>query len=295
MAASSRPSNAEKLEFCKKLVTFLKKRYKTSVPKQDDPVLQTMLLAVCLENSTLEEAQASLKQMETDFHDLNEIRVSSIAELVVSLQNQADAEHRAHEIRNILQYVFEKMFSFEFESFRKKNVEQATKILNKIRNLSSFVKLFVMQHCLGSHVIPLDRQMTGALIWLGLLEPNTGPEAGSENIKSCIRKNEAADFCHYLRCLSTDEKLKDHFLRAASNSSGEAPPLHDGLNRLAKLIENPRAAAKIAAKTKRVKKPPVSAKPSRRAATVKSPAKKTASKKVATKKTVVKKRAAKKK
>ncbi|MDA0833090.1 MAG: hypothetical protein O2955_15385 [Planctomycetota bacterium] len=295
MAASSRPSNAEKLDFCKKLVTFLKKRYKISVPKQDDPVLQTMLLAVCLENSTFEEAQASLKQMETDFHDLNEVRVSSIAELEATLKAQSDAEHRAHEIRNILQYVFEKMFSFEFETFRKKNVEQATKILNKIRNLSSFVKLYVMQHCLNSHVIPLDLQMTGALIWLGLLEPNTDPEAGAENIKSCIRKNDASDFCHFLRCLSTDEKLKDHFLKAGSSANFDQPSLQDGITRLTKLIANPRAAGKTATKTARVKKPPATAKSSRRKTAEKTTAKKTTTKKVATKKTVVKKRAAKKK
>lgn len=298
MAATTRPSNAEKLEFCKKLVTFLKKKYKTSVPKYDEPVLQTMMLGVCLENSTLEEARASLQQLENEFHDLNEIRVSSIAELEAVLKVQDDAEHRAHEIRNLLQYVFEKEFSFEFEVFRKKNVEQATKILNKIRNLSSFVKLFILQNCLGSHVIPLDRQSTGALIWLGVLDPNTDPEAGAETVKSCVRKNDAADFCHYLRCLSTDAKLKEHFIRAAAAASAsngeEPPPLQEGIARLTKLIENPRVGLKTGTKTKRVKKPLVTNSP-RRSATVKASAKKTAAKKVTTKKTVFKKRAAKKK
>ncbi|MFN0198236.1 MAG: hypothetical protein ACKVT0_15930 [Planctomycetaceae bacterium] len=272
----------------------MKKRYKTPVPKLEEPVLQTMLLAVCLENNTLEQAQAAIKRLETDFHDLNEVRVSSISELETALKDQSDAEHRAHQLRNILQYVFERNFSFEFESFRKKNVEQATKILNKIRNLSGFCKSYIMQHTLGSHIVPLDRQMTGSLIWLGVLEKGTSTDAGSEAIKSCIRKSDAADFCHFLRYLGNEEKLKPYFHKAATTHSGEAFTLHDALHRLTDLFETSKHPPKTVERKKLVKKPTVKAAKPRRPATGAGAHKKvskkaTPAKKVAVKRTVKKK------
>jgi hypothetical protein len=44
-------------------------------------VLETILYGVCLENASYEEADAAFARFESDFFDMNEIRVSSIMEL----------------------------------------------------------------------------------------------------------------------------------------------------------------------------------------------------------------------
>jgi hypothetical protein len=59
MAAAPKARTSDKQGACKKLTTALKKRYKGGVPKNDRPVLETMLYAVCLENASDEEAEAA--------------------------------------------------------------------------------------------------------------------------------------------------------------------------------------------------------------------------------------------
>ena len=82
-------------------------------------------------------------------------------------------------VRNTLQYVFEKHFEFDFEAVRRKTFEAAERQLTKIKGLSPFIRNFSLQAALGSHVVPVDQSMCNAIIWLGLVEPKSKPEAVS--------------------------------------------------------------------------------------------------------------------
>ena len=127
----------------------------------------TLLYAVCLEDASAAQADVAYERLWSAFHDLNELRVSSITELVTHVfSDMPDPDWRAHRVRNILQYVFEKHFEFAFEGLRRKTLELATKQLFKIRDLSPFVRNFALQNALETHVVPVDRLMTNASIWL---------------------------------------------------------------------------------------------------------------------------------
>lgn len=145
------------------------------------------------------------------FHDLNELRVSSITELAVVFDGLVSADWRAHRVRNVLQYVFEKHFEFAFESLHRKTLELATKQLHKIRDLSSFDRNYTLQAALGTHVVPADQSMTNAAIWLGLAAPGETPEQAAETLKSAVRKADVPVFAHYLRCLAVDPRLVKAF------------------------------------------------------------------------------------
>jgi endonuclease-3 len=125
MTTLTRISSAQKQAILKKLGSILKKHYRQPLPKHNRPVLETVLYAVCLENASVERADEAYAALETKFHDLNEIRVSSIAELEGAFAALDEPEWRALRVRSTLQYVFEKYFAFEFESLRKKTLEQA--------------------------------------------------------------------------------------------------------------------------------------------------------------------------
>src|SRR5882672_9707436 len=151
MVAANRSKSADKHEVCRKVTVLLKKTYSASLPKQELPVLETLLYAVCLENSTPDQAGAVYARLLNAFHDLNEVRVSSISELHPLFVDLSDPEWRAARVKSSLQYVFETNYAFDFESLRRKTADLATKQLSKIPSLSSFVRAYVMQRCLGSH------------------------------------------------------------------------------------------------------------------------------------------------
>lgn len=252
MAAAPRPKASDKQAVLKKLFPLLKKQYKSPLPRYDLPILETLIYAICLENASSEEADAAQQMLEENFHDYNEMRVSSITELNKVFEHTDNPDIKSLRIRNVLHYVFEENYEFEFEGLRRKTLELATKQLNKIRELSPFVKNFTLQVALGSHLVPVDDSMIRPLKWLGLVEPESSTEDASEALKSAVRKNEGPLFCHLIRCLAHDPNLEGAF-EPKEPSAEEDTDLNTSPSRLKTLLEE---GPKRARKSKAVEKKP---------------------------------------
>lgn len=235
MVAANRAKSIDKQEVCRKATALLKKAYASSPPKQELPVLETLLYAVCLEKSTPEQAGAVYARLLNAFHDLNEVRVSSISELVPVFTELSDPEWRAARVKGALQFVFETNYAFDFESLKRKTAELAAKQLQKVPALSYFVRAYVMQHCLDSHILPIDDPMHSALLWLGLAEPGETAEQAGEHLRSFVRKADAPLFCHLLGCLANDSRRGRAIAAALAKSSDQAAE-GDPLERLEQLL-----------------------------------------------------------
>ncbi len=237
MAAAPRLKLADKQEIYKKLLTGLKKRY-PAVPKPPDlPVLETMLFAVCLENATIKDADAAFKRLLAAFHDLNEIRVSSIDELEVVFQGMSDPDWRASRIRGILGYVFEANYSFEYEGLKRKTLELATKQLFKIKELTPFVRDYTLHATLGAHLIPLDAAQLAVIEFLDLQAETGGPEHTAETLRPLVRKAEGNEFCGLLKEFSLDPKFRPQFGIVKQISVNEGATLPSPTARLDKLFK----------------------------------------------------------
>ena len=200
MVAASRAKASDRAALLKKLFPIIKKTYKIHVPKGNKPVLETMLYAICLEDSTVEEADASFKKLFADFPDLNEVRVSTVAEIERAFLGQSASEWRAFRVISVLKFVFDKSYAFEFESLRKKTLDLATKQLAKIKDLSSFVRDYTLHEVTGSHLIPID---TAALSNARLARPDSTEPDSTEQIgemmKAAIRKADVEGVTFTLR------------------------------------------------------------------------------------------------
>jgi endonuclease-3 len=91
----------------RRVTGLLQKRYGRSVPKSQGDVLHTLLFGITLENAAQPAAEAALARLIAAFHDLNEIRVSSIAEIEALLSGVPAADWLALRIREALQFTFE--------------------------------------------------------------------------------------------------------------------------------------------------------------------------------------------
>lgn len=223
MVAAHHPKPPDKQEICRKVSLLLKRAYSAAVPKRELPVLETLMYAVCLENTPMAQADVVYAKLLNAFHDLNEVRVSSITEIQPAFADVDEPEWRALRIKSSLQYVFETNYAFDFESLKRKTAELAAKQLSKIQSLSSYVRAYVLQHCLGSHVLPIDARMHAALVWLGLAEPATTPEQAADALRPFVRKADALLFCHLLHSLATDPKRMRAF--SAKTRHGDEDPV----------------------------------------------------------------------
>lgn len=277
-------SNVKKLKtsdrqaIAQKVVNVLKKHYKGNPPKVHHQTLETLLFAAILENAPFSSAEESFESLQKGFHDLNEVRVSSVAEIQQALGEISESGPKAVRIREVLQFTFEKFFAFDLEQLRRKTSDVVDKQLAKIRHLTPFMKLFLQQHSLGAHAVPLDDRSRDVLAWLGLIEPAATIDAAAEDIKHVIRKADTDAFLHLLRQFATDPIYKGKFRLSAS---AEPDPM-TAAERLAAFFASP--SSKAAPKVVKTKKPEAAA-PKRTAKPAeKTPTKVTKPKPVAKKK-----------
>ena len=275
---------SEKQAICKKLVTALRKRYKTPMPKAERSVVELLLFGVCLEDLPIADAEAAFERLMTDFIDYNELRVSSVTELESAFNGADRSEFRAMRVRSVLQDVFERRglkvaedetYRFDFEVLRRMTLDSATKLLGKFRNLSPFITAYALHQALGAHVVPVDERMTNAAVWLGLVPVGSGPAEASDALKPAVRKADVAKFAHLLRCLATDPRLVKALASAVAKPPEDGFDAHAAVARLDELYRTAGKKRKKTAKRKTAK----AARPRKKAATKRPKAKKSAAKK----------------
>ncbi len=231
MGTAKATKAADKSQVCRKLVQALQKLYGKSVPKIEMSVVETMLFAACLEDNSWATAETSLKKLLGTYFDLNEIRVSSVSELEQTLHPLRFAEWKGLRIRSVLRYIFETTYSYDFEKLRRQTLEQAVKTLKKVNDVTPFIRDFILHEILGSHIICLDNSMLSAALWLGLVPLKSDLHEASEFLKGGLKKSEVSEFCHLLRCLSTDPKFIPRF----TDPSDSELTMDDVMDRFAEL------------------------------------------------------------
>jgi endonuclease-3 len=316
MPSASATKASDKAQACKKLTTLLQKEYGKSVPSIKQPVLETMLFAVCLEDNPWEKAQAGYDKLLKSYFDLNEIRVSSVTELEQTLSDLRSSEWKGLRIRSILRFVFESTYTFEFEKLARLTLESAQKRLKKIDYLSPFVTNFTLQQVLSSHVVCLDHICHRAAIHLGIVPPDSAIPEATEFLKAGVKKSDAFAFSYLLRQFATDPKFADRIEDELDEDLDfdvlkveERLAILKAPRRRKKKTAKPAAAEKPATKKKSTKATAAQKKttstsksaakkesPAKKKTATKAPAakKKTASKKTSAKTTTSKKSAAKK-
>jgi endonuclease III len=265
--SSSRKMKAsDRQAVIRRVTSLLQKRYGRSLPKSNRDVLQTLLFGITLENASQEAAEAALANLIAGFHDLNEIRVSSITELEGLLTGVPQADWKALRIREALQFTFEKYYNFDLEPLRRKTMDIAEKQLAKVAYLTPFVRNYVLQHSLGSHVVPVDDATRVVIQWLGLASPDANNDSAAEEVKSAVRKQDAPLFCHLLRALVTDRRYAGTFTPANSPLAEGDPDGALAVERLKQHMAHPPRVAKKSVKKSR-KRPPVAHRTAKRSRT----------------------------
>jgi len=272
MPSPSATKANEKQKACKKLMSLLHKDYGKVVPTFGMPVLETMLFAACLEDDSWEAAEQGFERLNKQYFDLNEVRVSSVAEIEETLSGMRKGDWSGLRIRSILRFVFESTYTYDYEKLKRLTQDSAQKRLKKIDNMSPFIRNFTVQHSLGGYLVSLDAASTQAAIHLGLVPPGSTEEQAGEFLKPGLKKAETFPFTCALRCLATDPRFIERL--------SEPPDSDEEFN--VGLVDTRYADLKKPKKKKKKVAPPVE----------KPAAKKTAGKKTAGKKAVAKKSSA---
>lgn len=255
----------DRQELLTKVLGVLKKRYKTAPPKHNKPVLETLMFAVLLEDAPFPDAEKAYDGLLNGFFDLNEIRVSSVAEIEDALGDLPDAGWRALRIREILQFCFEKFFAFDMEPIRRKTLDVAEKSLDKIKYLTPFAREFTLLHGLGAHAIPLDSSSHEFLGWLGVVTADNIRQA-MDDVRGAVRKADVPVFLHLVHSMGSDPLFHGSFrMKPSEKAAGGGDPA-TAIERLNAVLAGGGGKKAPAAKTLKKPEKAAPAAPARKAA-----------------------------
>jgi len=177
-----------------KIYKAIKKHGKPIVHKGEEPLMDSLLFASCLENAAHDVAEQVYNTVKSSFFDWNEVRVSSVKELSEVMAALPDPTAAATSMKGVLQSVFESDYSFDLEALKKQNLGAAIKRLQKLDKVTPFIVAYATQVALGGHSIPLDKGALGVLYVLGAIteaEARTGNVSGLER---AIPKSKGQEF-----------------------------------------------------------------------------------------------------
>ena len=176
-----------------KLHKALRQQFKP-LPDDQRPLMEQLLYAACLENTTYETADAAYAHLRQIYFDWNEIRVSTVIELAEVLKALPHAPAAAANIKRILQNIFESTYSFDLEALKKQNIGAGIQRLEKMEGTSPFIVSYVTQHALGGHSIPLDRAALALLKTVGVIDDGEAAAGKVTGLERTIPKNKGIEF-----------------------------------------------------------------------------------------------------
>ena len=231
-----------------KLLTVLGKSYDAQLPKELS-VLDHLLLGVVQEGMGFSQSIEAYQKLISAFHDLNELRVSHVDEVMDSLvEGVPDRALKAKRITQILQFVFETTYSYDLEQMKKKPLKQAQKQLSKIQGTNPFIVNAVVQRSLGGHALPVDEPMVSLLRQLQILEEEETVEQMQATLEHLIPKAKGLAFCVHLSELAFEGPKKQKTLLK------DLIPAPSAKSKAAKLAAPPEEAKPAAGKKSAEKK-----------------------------------------
>jgi hypothetical protein len=197
-------SLSQKQQLISKIHRVLKTHYKPFTVDTKRPLLEQVLLACCLENAHHEAAEKALSRLLEQFFDLNEVRVTTVAELAESLTELPDPSRAALALRRVLQSVFESTYAYSLEHVRKASIAQGVKILEDLHAASPFVIGHVTATALGGHAVPVDQGGLAVLHLAGLVSRSDYEAGRAPGIDRLVPKKQGGEFSGLLHEFGAD-------------------------------------------------------------------------------------------
>ena len=198
MASSNRAASLVKVH------KQIKKLYKPVQSAADRPLLEQLLFACCLENAPYDKAEIAFAAITESYFDLNEVRVSGVSELAETMNCLPNARSAAANLKQVLQCVFESIYSFDLESLKKLNLGVAVKRIQEWKGATQFVVSYAIQASLGGHSIPLDRGALQVLYILGVIDEKEAKAGVIRGLERAIPKNKGIEFGSLLHQLGAE-------------------------------------------------------------------------------------------
>jgi endonuclease-3 len=198
MAAKNRAAQINKV------LKVVKKHYKPVAPPKERSLLEHLIYACLLENSSHEAAEKAFHSLSNDYFDWNEVRVSTVKELAEVCKLLNDPTEAATRLKRVLQSVFETHYSFDLEPLKKGNIGVAVKTIEKYNGSTPFTAAYVTQQALGGHSIPINQGLLQSMLIVGVVSDGEAAKGTVPGLERAVPKSKGAEVGSLLHQLGVE-------------------------------------------------------------------------------------------
>ena len=236
-------TTAQKQKLVDKIHKVLKGHYSPKLPNTTRPLLEQVLFACCLENSHYDEAEKAFANLFENAFDLNEVRVTTVAELADLLVGLPDPSRAALSLRRALQSVFESTYNFSLEHAKKHSVSHGVKTLDNLRSLTPFTKVFVTSTALGGHGVPLDHGAITVLYLTGMVSFEEYQQVDAPGLDRIVTKKIGKEFSSLLHQFGADLLASLHGVKSKKILSEISTDIKERMPKRGEKLPEPLVAA----------------------------------------------------
>lgn len=182
----------------KKLLATLRKetphRGKPEIP--DDPI-ELLMLGLLARSASEHRAAAGLAALRGTSVDLNELRVTSVAEMVEALgPDFPQGRLAADGLARALNAIFNKTHALSLSHIKSMGVKAASTYLSNLDGVDPHARALVIHYCLKGHTVPLDDNMYNYMRKTGCVPPETTHDDAQTFLERQLKQSEIDWFYH---------------------------------------------------------------------------------------------------
>ena len=154
-------------------------------------------------------AREAMRAIETEFVDLNELRVATDLEIQELLGvRYPQIERRVAMITQGLNYIFEKEHTLSLDRLKEISRRDARHFLRELPDVHPFVEAYVMLYSFDGHSFPIDEGMLAYLSEEEILEEGTSLEDAQKFVEHHVKAEDCHPLFVSLRSAVTEGKGK---------------------------------------------------------------------------------------
>src|SRR5688500_16809554 len=189
----------------KSLLRRLAKEYKPEDRQAQEPLKALVRGAMSYDVSD-SRAREAMRAIETEFVDLNELRVATDLEIQELLGvKYPEIERRVAMITQSLNNIFEREHTLSLDRLKTVSKRDARQFLRELPDIHPFVEAYVMLFAFEGHTVPVDEEIVEYLRDHKILEDGIGIEEAQRFLEHHLKAEECSDFYVCMRRAVADE------------------------------------------------------------------------------------------
>ncbi len=216
-------NGAEYAKRIKRLFKQLQREDKadSDAPAEPTSVTEQLIIAVLSVNTTAEQGRRAYRRLRDRMVDLNEIRVSSPAEITQSVRDLIPTStERSKALVTTLNSVFQHEHCVDLERLHAMGVRDARRYLESLHGIDPYTVAFVLLWSLGGHAIPVSNRLLEALRADDLIAPDCQVAAVQSFLERHVSAADAKQFCRLMERFAASRIKSGSGKRSSASKRG---------------------------------------------------------------------------